>query len=80
MAGLSCVMRVVYPRVYQTAIPDQQTRDVLGHVFSMHNITTEATVVLELFKGVPLAVKALRKALSKRVGAVLIPVASLPEG
>lgn len=48
MAGLSCVMRVVYPNKYQTAIPDQQTREVLGHVFSLHNITTEGTVVLEL--------------------------------
>ncbi len=59
--GLSLVLRVIYPKVYQTAIPDQQTRDVIGHTFSLHNITTEGVVVLEFFKGVTSAVKALRK-------------------
>ena len=73
-------MRVVYPKVYQTAIPDQHTSKIVGHQFSLHNITTEGAVVLEFFKGMPVAVKALRKALSKRVGMVKLQVAKLAEG
>ncbi len=48
--NLTLSLRVVYPKVYQTAIPVQETNKPLGHTFSLHNITTEGTLVIEFFK------------------------------
>ena len=80
--GLTLSLRVVYPKVYQTAIPVQETNKPLGHSFSLHNITTEGTLVLEFFRGLVTlrALSKINKALSKRVGVVKIPVNTLPGG
>lgn len=80
--GLTLSLRVVYPKVYQTAIPVQETAKPLGHTFSLHNITTEGTLVLEFFKGLVTlrALSKINKALSKRVGVCKIPVNRLQEG
>ena len=50
LSNLTLSLRVVYPKVYQTAIPVQETTRPLGHSFDLHNITTEGTLVLEFFK------------------------------
>ena len=39
--NLTLSLRVVYPKVYEAAVPIQETNKPIGHCFRLNNITTE---------------------------------------